>query len=45
LFKQRFGLRPSDVLASQAVGHAGSDQEVLELTRDLAIPHQWFRSL
>ncbi len=45
LFKQRFGLRPSEVLASQcSVGHPGA-QRPAALTQGLATAHQWIRSL
>jgi AraC-like DNA-binding protein len=44
LFKQHFGLRPSDVMASQAIGHHDANRGS-ELTQDLATAHQWIRSL
>jgi len=44
LFKQRFGMRPSDVLASHAVAHPGA-QRPAALAPSLATAHQWIRSL
>jgi AraC-like DNA-binding protein len=45
LFKQQFGLRPSDVLASQAGGPADDARHGADLRQGFATAHAWFRSL
>ena len=45
LFKQQFGLRPSDVLASHAIGQPDDHPDQEDVRQDFATVHEWFHSL